>query len=884
MTNGSATITGVDFEAWFVALKLVDVIFKEDIKVKYQARTYRDNKTGKLSITSIDDICIYSNDKTEFYNLKYRAPNIKTWSVKSLKNYKVLDQFKNQFKKTPDAYLYFVTESPCPIFQEVLPRGSSCKSRKELEITLNSNNYIKQWVALKIELKMNDKEMIKFSNQVKFKRIIDIDEIKKLIIHNLERRFTKIKFLPNCLYQLAIESGKRNKEITRDHIISHLEKNDIYFLPSLTNRIHTKKNSNLPQREKFIDRETEKEKLLKVLKKNIPNICIEGMPGIGKSDLAIACGRIALEKGLFDYVIWNNNFDGKLELNEVLDQVCLQTNKIHALRLPLLKKKIFVNDQLRSNKYLVVVDNFETVKDYQIEQYAINCPNPSKFLFTSKEKKPNNSYAFPIYPFEYRDDAIKLLQYWLHQTNGKEKYTNKKFLNQLAEKTGKNPLAMKWAINQITRLGSSIELVISDLNKGRGDIFSILFQRAWTKLSNSSKILLEVIAFIPAPTKIDSLQKISNLYKQESEKAIKELTALCLIEPNIEISEKNRRYNLHSLTRAFAKNELFKNKDLLQKIREETISHWLKYSEGLGGMKWNWGGYNLLIREIENIFHAIDLCIKLKRWDDVILFRDYLSNALSIRGYWRKRIELARLAIKAVEKKGNFGKKAQILVYDIAYVELKIGELKNAENNTKKGLEIFQKGNNFGISQKDKNLGIAAAYHHLGKIKQKHKNYQTARKYFKDSLDLYKVDKEYEPFLISELATIYFEDEKYGYDKAKKEFKKALNKTKGKSGKCEIVVARCLGYLGEIQKINNEFDEAIKNIREALNIAQKIGRADEIALNAFRLADIFHSKNNKEGALLLAEEALSTYHQMGDNKHENKVKKFISKISKNSVD
>ncbi len=231
--GGQATITGIDFEAWFVALKFIDAFFDESLKVKPQAQTYIDPKTQKAEITAIDDIHIYSDSKQEFYNLKFRAPNIRSWTINNLKQQKVLHQLKEQFTKTPDASLYFVTQSSCPIFVEILPRGSSCTSREELEIVLKVNKYIEDWNKLQDLLGFSDDEMLRFAKQVKFKHIIDTEEIKDLTGQKLQGHITKLDSAPNCLYQLAIEAGKQGKIITRRNIIEYFEKNNIHLKPHL---------------------------------------------------------------------------------------------------------------------------------------------------------------------------------------------------------------------------------------------------------------------------------------------------------------------------------------------------------------------------------------------------------------------------------------------------------------------------------------------------------------------------------------------------------------------------------------------------------------------------------------------------------------------------
>ncbi|GAH99397.1 unnamed protein product, partial [marine sediment metagenome] len=133
-----------------------------------------------------DDIYIYSDSKQGFYNLKFRASNIRSWTINNLKQEKVLHQLKKQFTETPDASLYFVTQSSCPIFGEVLPRGSSCTSREELEIVLKANKYIEEWNKLQDLLGFSDDEMLRFAKQVKFKHVIDTEEIKDLTVQKLQ--------------------------------------------------------------------------------------------------------------------------------------------------------------------------------------------------------------------------------------------------------------------------------------------------------------------------------------------------------------------------------------------------------------------------------------------------------------------------------------------------------------------------------------------------------------------------------------------------------------------------------------------------------------------------------------------------------------------------
>ena len=64
----------------------MDSFFDESLKIKPQANTYLTTDTQEPEIIAIDDIYIYSDSKQEFYNLKFRAPDIKNWTINKLKN------------------------------------------------------------------------------------------------------------------------------------------------------------------------------------------------------------------------------------------------------------------------------------------------------------------------------------------------------------------------------------------------------------------------------------------------------------------------------------------------------------------------------------------------------------------------------------------------------------------------------------------------------------------------------------------------------------------------------------------------------------------------------------------------------------------------------
>jgi hypothetical protein len=153
-----------------------------------------------------------------------------------------------------------------------------------------------------------------------------------------------------------------------------------------------KVNDNLPSHGEFLGREKDIEQVLKGLQSRWPLLSIEGMPGIGKTTLAIVTARRCLSGAQivldppFEYVVWVSaraNLEQKLWLNEVLDTTARVLGYPSITQLPteqIEQKKADVHRLLRSACTLLIIDNFETIEDRALESWILNIPGPSKVV------------------------------------------------------------------------------------------------------------------------------------------------------------------------------------------------------------------------------------------------------------------------------------------------------------------------------------------------------------------------------------------------------------------------------------------------------------------------------------------------------------------------
>jgi len=183
-------------------------------------------------------------------------------------------------------------------------------------------------------------------------------------------------------FQLAsLEKSYELVELNRVHnqmmkaLVDNVAQNQ-GLLPAPAEPILAKSHDNLPpQYGEILGREKDIARVLEGLKLRWPLISIEGMGGMGKTILAMQIARSCLPGPAaaldppFEYVVWVSAKDQPeqtLWLNEVLDTIGRVLGDSSIVKMSseqLTQKQIEVDQLLRSHRTLIIVDNFETIKD-----------------------------------------------------------------------------------------------------------------------------------------------------------------------------------------------------------------------------------------------------------------------------------------------------------------------------------------------------------------------------------------------------------------------------------------------------------------------------------------------------------------------------------------
>ncbi|MEZ4863492.1 MAG: BTAD domain-containing putative transcriptional regulator [Caldilineaceae bacterium] len=301
-------------------------------------------------------------------------------------------------------------------------------------------------------------------------------------------------------------------------------------------------------------------------------VALDGIGGIGKTTLATLLVHELMETARFAAIAWisakQEEFRPASGLTAIgrpaLDIETLTTGLLEQLleEPPLTassqEKQATLHQVLKERVLLVVIDNLESVADYQaLVPYLRHLANPSKFLITSRFSLQSYSDIFCYSLAEL--DEVDALAFLRHEAtvrnNTRLAGATDAQLQAIYAVVGGNPLALKLVIGQVAFL--PLTQVLDNLRMAQGkridQLYTYIYWQAWQMLTAVSRQLFLSLPLVPNGT-FAQLQLVSELAIDDLQEALAQLSALSLVQTGGELDEP--RYRLHRLTETFLMNEV----------------------------------------------------------------------------------------------------------------------------------------------------------------------------------------------------------------------------------------------------------------------------------------------------------------------------------------
>lgn len=478
---------------------------------------------------------------------------------------------------------------------------------------------------------------------------------------------------------------------------------------------------NLPPRTfgRLIGREEDLKRIMEGLDLRFPVLAIEGFKGVGKTSLAIETGyvcydhsnRYEINRQRFDYVVWvsANDKPGQTNwLDEVLNEIAGVMGYDALAQLPadqVETKKQKVNGLLYYHRLLLLIDNFETINDPELEKWLYRIPEPCKVIITSRKNQLQSAFKIDLTGLNDAE-ALHFIRQTAHTLHllDLEKEEDNLLLN-LVRVTGGNPKAMEMALGNIKGGTLNLRELIEQINNNNpgesmDDVFDYLYADSWKRISEDAKRILLTIPLFTASSSInpDAMRAASGLETFAFRSARSELLDWKLLQINTRI-DRSSRILVHPITREFVAGKLKATTAFEKEARKRVCDFYLslvkKYIVRDDPAEEYWNALvsdkmNTIDEEEEwpNIEEILRWVCAEKLDELLVNYVMVLVHYLDSRFLNQERITYIENAVKAAHKSGLKYKEALLRIDALGWTYVEENNLLKAYDEISKGIRL----------------------------------------------------------------------------------------------------------------------------------------------------------------------------------------------------
>jgi hypothetical protein len=342
-----------------------------------------------------------------------------------------------------------------------------------------------------------------------------------------------------------------------------------------------------------------------------------GLPGVGKTALAIKIGHILREK-FYDGVLWYK-VDSSNVMDILLSIARLFGEDIANIRSVDVRASI-VRTLLGNRKLLLIFDN---VREADGLHLLLSGNDFYRVIFTSRENFLDVSNYGSMHITTFTDEEV--LQLFKRIFGASYTLEFNKSIVAIGKKMGGLPLAVHLAAAYLKKFEMSPEEYLEKLETESVDLQKIVYDNknlfkaisiSFEKLDVLSKsIFISLGVFEGKDFSIDAIAYVNKLSVREAKKILDMLQVISFVEKSV-----SGRYRVHPLLKLFARGKMLDNSLYLRAAF---------YYEKLLNQAEESNSYKKQRADVDNIIYVFKKCYEAGYWDQIITLWNPIERFLS---------------------------------------------------------------------------------------------------------------------------------------------------------------------------------------------------------------------------------------------------------------
>jgi tetratricopeptide (TPR) repeat protein len=397
-------------------------------------------------------------------------------------------------------------------------------------------------------------------------------------------------------------------------------------------------------------------------------VAIEGLGGMGKTAIAqevvwrIVDGSSEGARALdIEGVVWVADRQGDLRLDGLLDEIAA------VLKRPYLRtqepglKSDSVLRELDARRYLIVIDNYDTVSDPGIDRFIRMLPSQCRLILTTRESYEGDAWSVSVKGLD-RSAALSLVRQQGQRLDAPalSEMTAEEF-DELYAATGGNPQAIRLAVSQLrlAPIGEAVKVFRGAVD----EMFIAIFHHSWYEVlvnDDYARRVLMVMGLHPGPVAREALEAGADVHGPSLTKAITRLIGLSLLDTSAARGSPTPDFEIHTLTASFVVGVLRSEPAVRVDLEARLVSYYLDLAVRHSPTVLSVEHVRALERERANILCFAQSCYRVAtdRGDvgslrQVVSFAEALASYLWARGYWQDQLEVCGRALDAASRIGD---------------------------------------------------------------------------------------------------------------------------------------------------------------------------------------------------------------------------------------